>query len=488
MEPVSTSSRSDSLSRRTVLRTLALTAGASYLPTAVSFAESSFQSKRPAPSARKFRSKAVDAAIDATAAKLRDPELAWLFSNCLPNTLDTTVELGSFEGKPDTVVVTGDIPAMWLRDSSAQVWPYLPFLPQDADLARLIEGVIRRQTRCILADPYANAFMPDLTTHTPLEWSVQDKTQMHPGVGERKWEVDSLCYPVRLAHRYWKETRDASPFDARWAESMHTIVETFKTQQRKTSRGPYSFQRSSAAPTDTLSEDGFGNPARPVGLIFSGFRPSDDACAYPLNIPGNFFAVRTLLRIEEMLTEIAHDTTAARNARQLADEISAALNAHARLHHPTAGDIYAYEIDGFGNAIFMDDANVPSLLAMPYLESCNIDDPAYQATRKFVLSDANPYFFRGSAAEGIGGPHIGQDMIWPMSIIMRALTTHDDREQLQCLRWLKSTHAGTGFMHESFNKDDPKRFTRSWFAWANTLFGELILTLAKNSPGVLAQA
>jgi hypothetical protein len=329
--------------------------------------------------------------------------------------------------------------------------------------------------------------MPDLTSREPLEWSRQDKTDMHPGVGERKWEVDSLCYPVRLAYRYWKETRDTGPFSTRWAEAMHTVVEAFKTQQRKTSRGPYHFQRSAEAPTDSLSEDGYGNPARPVGLIFSGFRPSDDACVYPLNIPGNFFAVRTLLRIEEMLTEIARDATAAREARRLADEISAALQAHASLHHPTAGKIYGYEIDGYGNAIFMDDANVPSLLAMPYLESCSIDDPAYQATRKFVLSDANPYFFRGSAAEGIGGPHIGNDMIWPMSIIIRALTTHDEHEQVQCLRWLKSTHAGTGFMHESFNKDDPKHFTRAWFAWANTLFGELILTLEKNSPGVLAR-
>jgi meiotically up-regulated gene 157 (Mug157) protein len=474
-------------SRRGVLRGLSYSAAGAVLAPRLSFANTSFVSKRPALAARKFRSKAVDAAIDATSAKLRDPELAWLFSNCLPNTLDTTVSLGQFEGKPDTVVVTGDIPAMWLRDSSAQVWPYLQFVAQDAELARLIEGVIRRQTRCILADPYANAFMPDLNTREPLEWSRQDKTDMRPGVGERKWEVDSLCYPVRLAYRYWKETRDTSPFDVQWRQAMHTIVETFTTQQRKTSRGPYHFQRAAATPNDTLSEDGYGNPARPVGLIHSGFRPSDDACAYPLNIPGNFFAVRTLLRVEEMLTEIAHDSATARRARQLADEISAALAKHAKMHHPTAGEIYAYEVDGFGNAIFMDDANVPSLVGMPYLESCSVDDPGYQATRKFVLSDANPYFFRGSAAEGVGGPHIGQDMIWPMSIIMRALTTHDEQEQVQCLRWLKSTHAGTGFMHESFNKNDPQKFTRAWFAWANTLFGELILMLEKNAPGVLAK-
>lgn len=477
----------ENLSRRNLLRGMAAGAAAALLPSSLRAAASSFASRRPAPAARKFRSKAVDAAIEATSAKLRDPELAWLFSNCLPNTLDTTVRFGSFEGKPDTVVITGDIPAMWLRDSSAQVWPYLQFVAQDPDLARLIEGVIRRQTRCILTDPYANAFMTDLNARVPLEWSVHDRTQMNPGVGERKWEVDSLCYPVRLAHGYWKETRDTSPFSARWAEAMHTIVETFRTQQRKTSRGPYSFQRASQSPYDTLSEDGFGNLARPVGLIFSGFRPSDDACIYPLNIPGNFFAVRTLERIEEMMTEIAHDTAAAREARQLREEISGALQAHARLKHPTAGDVYAYEIDGYGNAIFMDDANVPSLLAMPYLETCSMEDAAYQATRRFVLSEANPYFFRGSAGEGIGGPHIGKDMIWPMSIIMRAMTTRDEQEQVQCLRWLKGANAGTGFMHESFNKDDPRKFTRAWFAWANTLFGELVLRLEKESPGVLAQ-
>jgi meiotically up-regulated gene 157 (Mug157) protein len=445
-------------------------------------------SKRPAPSARRFRSKAVDAAIESVSSRMRDPELAWLFSNCLPNTLDTTVTFTNTANGPDTVVVTGDIPAMWLRDSSAQVWPYLRFLTADADLARLIEGVIRRQVRCILIDPYANAFMPDLASPEPLSWSKTDHTEMKCGVGERKWEVDSLCYPVRLAHEYWRITHDTRPFDAQWAHAMNSIVETFTAQQRKSSRGPYHFQREAFSPYDTLSEDGYGNPARPIGLIHSGFRPSDDACVYPLNIPGNFFAVKTLERIEEMLTEIAHDSAAASEASRLRTEIKAALYGHARIHHGAAGEIWAYEIDGFGNANCMDDANVPSLLAMPYLGSCAADDSQYLATRRFVLSEANPYFFRGSAAEGIGGPHIGQDMIWPMSIIMRALTTSDENEQRQCLRWLKTTHAGTGFMHESFNKDDPAKFTRAWFAWANTLFGELILTIDKTNPKLLEKA
>ena len=475
------------VSRRSFLGGVAAIVGSAACSPRHALAQTGFISKRPAPSARRFRSKAVDATIESIAGRMRDPELAWLFSNCLPNTLDTTVTFTD-GASPDTIVVTGDIPAMWLRDSSAQVWPYLPFVTADAELARLIAGVIGRQTRCILADPYANAFMPDLSSREPLSWSKTDHTEMKPGVGERKWEVDSLCYPVRLAHEYWRITHDTRPFDADWARAMHNILETFAAQQRTTSRGPYYFQRQAFSPTDTLGEDGYGNPARPIGLIYSGFRPSDDACVYPLNIPGNFFAVQTLHRIEEMLTEIAHDTTAASEASRLRSEIKMALDAQARMHHPTAGQIWAYEIDGFGNSIFMDDANVPSLLAMPYLGSCSATDPLYLATRRFVLSEANPYFYRGSAAEGVGGPHIGQDMIWPMSITMRALTTNDEKEQLQCLAWLKTTHAGTGFMHESFDKNDPTKFTRAWFAWANTLFGELILKIDRTDPKLIEKA
>jgi hypothetical protein len=364
----------------------------------------------------------------------------------------------------------------------------MSFVAQDAELSHLIEGVVRRQAQCILTDPYANAFMPDLKSAVPLEWSKTDETEMKHGVGERKWEVDSLCYPVRLAHRYWKETRNTAPFDETWLRAMRLVVATFKQQQRKTSPGPYSFRRSSPVPTDTLGGEGFGNPARPIGLIHSGFRPSDDACVYPLNIPGNFFAVQTLLRLEEMFTEIGHDVSSAREASQLSAEIGAALKKFGTGHHPEAGEIWAYEIDGYGNAIFMDDANVPSLLGLPYLGACANSDGLYRATRKFVLSEANPYFYRGSVAEGVGGPHIGKDMIWPMAITMRALTTDDEDEQLKCLGWLKKSHAGTGFMHESFNKDDPSKFTRAWFAWANTLFGELILTLDKKSPSLLKHA
>ncbi len=472
--------------RRELLGRFAVSAAVPFFVPRFLRAADSYESKRPEPSSRRFRSKAVDAAIASVSAKIGDPELAWLFSNCLPNTLDTTVTYNNNAQAPDTVVVTGDIPAMWLRDSSAQVWPYLTFVSADPELAAMIKGLIRRQARCIQRDAYANAFMPDLESPVPLEWSVHDDTLMKRGVGERKWEVDSICYPVRLGHGYWKATGDTTPFDELWMQALHVILTTFKEQQRKTARGPYSFMRESKHPTDSLNGDGFGNPARPVGLIYSGFRPSDDGCDYPLNIPGNFFAVQTLLKIEEMFTEIAHDASAAREASQLAAEIEAALKKYAPGRHPEAGQIWAYEVDGFGNAIFMDDANVPSLLGMPYLGSCSKTDPMYLATRKFVLSTSNPYFFRGSAADGIGGPHVGPDMIWPMAIIIQALTTDDEQEQRQCLRWLKKSNAGTGFMHESFNKNDPYKFTRAWFAWANTLFGELILTLEKKSPKLLA--
>ena len=474
-------------SRRELLRQFAVgTVGAALWSGVAGFADTSYSSKRPPAGARRFRSRAVDAAIASVGAKIADPELAWIFSNCLPNTLDTTVTYGSFAGEPDTVVITGDIAAMWLRDSSAQVWPYMQFVGADPELAKLVQGVIRRQVRCILADPYANAFMPDLSSKTPLPWSKTDDTEMKPGVGERKWEVDSLCYPVRLAHRYWNETGDTSPFDANWREAMRLVVATLQAQQRKSSRGPYHFQRTSPIPTDTLGGDGYGNPAKPVGLIYSGFRPSDDACIYPLNVPGNFFVVQALLWIAEMFTEIAHDNAAAREASGLATEVKTALGRYATARHPEAGEIWAYEVDGFGNALFMDDANVPSLLGLPYLGCCAVTDPLYQATRRFVLSSANPYFFRGSVAEGIGGPNVGLNMIWPMSIIIRALTTEDEEEQLRCLRWLKKSNAGKGFMHESFNKDDPAKFTRDWFAWANTLFGELILSVSKKSPQLLA--
>lgn len=360
----------------------------------------------------------MERTIQRVQGELADPELATLFENCFPNTLDTTVDYGDVDGRPDTFVITGDIEAMWLRDSTAQVWPYLPLVSEDAELQRLVAGVLNRQTRCILIDPYANAFNKE---PGESEWK-DDLTDMKPELHERKWEVDSLC-----------------------------------------------------------------NPIRPVGLIVSVFRPSDDATTFPFLVPSNHFAVVSLRQLAEMAEPLGLGADFAGRCRALATEVEAALRTHAIVEHPSVGSVWAYEVDGFGNRHHMDDANVPSLLSLPYLGACAKDDPLYLRTRDFVLSANNPYCVQGRAAAGVGGPHAGMDRVWPLGLIMQALTSTSDEEIAGVLGTLKRTHAGTGFMHESFHKDDPADYTRAWFAWANTLFGELVLTVLTERPQILRE-
>src|SRR5579875_759643 len=431
-----------SLSRRTLMTggtAALLSLSPAYRMARAAAAGAAEADHRPAPADRHFRSEAVEQYIQKTRARIPDPVLAAMFVNCYPNTLDTTVEFGSFEGKPDTAVITGDIPAMWLRDSSAQIWPYLPLASKDDRLRALLEGVIRRQARCILIDPYANAFMADLNA-PPLEWSRTDHTEMKQGVGERKYELDSLCYPIRLSWGYWKHTGGTQPFDGRWHDAMRLIVSTMKVQQRKNGLGPYHFQRMSTTPIETLGEQGFGNPVNPVGLIFSGFRPSDDACTWGFLVPSNLFAVASLRQLAEMASAVLQDPALAQDAHNLAQEVSAALQQHAVAATP-AGSIWAYEIDGFGSQSLMDDANVPSLLGLPYLNAS--PDPAlYARTRAFVWSARNSWFFQGAAGEGIGGPHEGAGMIWPMSQIIYALTSNSNAEIRRALRMIKASSAG----------------------------------------------
>jgi meiotically up-regulated gene 157 (Mug157) protein len=334
-----------------------------------------------------------------------------------------------------------------------------------------------------MIDPYANAFMADLSAPA-LPWSLQDKTEMKQGVGERKYELDSLCYPIRLAHGYWKRTGGTEPFDAAWHEAMKLVVKTMRVQQRKDGNGPYRFERMSEKSTEMLPNGGLGNPVKPVGLIASGFRPSDDACVFPFLVPSNLFAVTSLRQLAEMVQAMFHDATLAQEARSLAQEVEAALRQYAVVSMERGETIWAYEVDGFGSRLLMDDANVPSLLGLPYLES-SPDVALYERTRRFAWSERNPWFFKGSAGEGIGGPHVGQGMIWPMSQIIYALTSESDVEIKSSLRMLKGAAAATGFMHESYNKDDSAQFTRPWFAWANTLFGELVAKLAVTKPELL---
>lgn len=432
--------------------------------------------RRPAPADRLFVSKAVEDEIARVKSLLTNRQLAWMFENCFPNTIDTTVHFRMLDGSPDTFVYTGDIHAMWLRDSGAQVWPYLQLANKDEQLRMMLEGVVRRQLMCINLDPYANAF-----NDGPVgSYWESDNTDMKPELHERKWEIDSLCYVIRLAYEYWKVTGDDSVFDETWLKAVNNILTTFIQQQRKDGVGPYRFTRKTDRSTDTLNNNGLGAPVNPVGLIVSCFRPSDDATTLQFLVPSNLFAVTSLRKAAEILTVVNKDEELAAKCTALADEVENAIKKYAVVDHPEFGKIYAFEVDGFGNALLMDDANVPSLLALPYLGDVDVDDPVYRNTRRFVWSTSNPYFFKGKAAEGIGGPHVGYDMIWPMSIMMKAFTSTDDAEIKQCIETLMTTHNGTGFMHESFHKDNPSNFTRDWFAWQNTLFGELILKLVND--------
>lgn len=443
---------------------------------------SDFTGRRPQPADRRFTSVAVERKIAEVSKLIADLDLRHMFEICYPNTLDTTVFYEEIDGKPDTYVITGDIDAMWLRDSSAQVYPYLALVRNDEPLRNLIRGVINRQATFVLLDPYANAFYKDPNKRS--EWE-SDKPSPGRGVHERKWEVDSLCYVVRLSYSYFKQTNDLTPFDEHWKRAMKLIYATFLTEQRKDGTSPYNFRRQTDVMTDAPVHGGKGNPIKPVGLIASMFRPSDDATILPFLVPSNIFAAQSMRQLAEIFGKQLGDADFAAKCAALAVEIETAVKKYAIAPHKNFGRIYAYEVDGFGNRLFMDDANVPSLMSLRYLGAVAPRDPVYLATRRFLLSESNPFYLRGKAAEGQASPHTGRDSIWPMGIILRAKTSDSEAEIAKCLGMLKRTTAGTGFMHESFNKDDASKFSRKWFAWANTLFGEMIVNLAATRPGLL---
>lgn len=439
-------------------------------------------SRRPEPGKRKFVSPAVEERIAQVTQKIRNPKLTALFENCYPNTLDTTVDFTSSQGQPDTFVITGDIDAMWLRDSTAQTTPYLPLVHQDPHLREMYRGLMRRQARCILIDPYANAFY---ATARYGDWK-DDATTMKPGVHERKWEIDSLCYPIRLAYLYWQQTHDPAPFTAEWSQAAHRIVETFRTEQRMEADSPYRFARKTTSFMDNSPNEGRGNPTRKIGLIHSAYRPSDDSCFFPFLVPSNMFARTSLDQLAIIARDVLHDAALEGSAKSLSAQLGKALEDYSITEHPKHGKIFTYEIDGYGNRLWMDDANAPGLVSLAYLGCIDPKNAIYQNTRNFALSEDNPYYMRGKYAEGVGGPHTGPGTIWPLSIIMRALTSTDPVEIKNCIEMLMRTDAGTGFMHESLDPNNPQTFTRSWFAWCNSLFGEMVASMADQHPDVLS--
>lgn len=405
-----------------------------------------------------------------TAVRAVDERIVGMFRRCFDDTLERAVER-----QPDgtAFVVTGDIPAMWLRDSTTQLTPYLHFLAADPGLSDLVAAVSQRQLAYLLRDPYANAFNRECSG----EGHAGDETRQDGWVWERKYELDSLCYPIQLAYDLWQitgRTDHLRPFAA-VADVVLTVIET---EQHHEESSEYRFQRFDAPPSDTLVREGRGPLTKPNGMSWSAFRPSDDSCELGFNVPGNAFAAVALHYVAVIASEVLDDQARAVRAAALSRQIDKAIRAQAVVFTPDVGDHLAYEIDGFGNVLCMDDANVPSLLSLPFLGWCSTSDELYRNTRAFALSPANPYFHRGTVACGIGSPHTPEGTIWPIALAVQGLTEEDPAEKLRLLHLVADTDAGTGLVHESFHKDDARSFTRPWFSWANAMFCELALDVA----------
>ena len=400
--------------------------------------------------------------------KIDNNKLKNIFYNCFINTMETTVEYN--EENMDTFIITGDIPAMWLRDSTSQIEHYLPFINENEDLRKLFVGLINRQVFCILHEPYANAFNK---TANGQKWD-NDITKDSPWVWERKYEIDSLCFPIRLIYKYWKKSNDSSFFNDEIRKVFYRIIETWKVEQNHFESSDYSFQRLNCSPTDTLTNEGLGNPVSYTGMTWSGFRPSDDACKYNYLIPSNMFAAVVLSYISEISEIVFRDNNLKNIADELKLEIEEGINKFGIIHTDEFGDIYAYEVDGLGNYNLMDDANVPSLLSIPYIGYKDVDDEIYQNTRKFILSKNNPYYYEGSVAKGIGSPHTPPEYIWHISLSMQGLTTKNETEINDLVNTLINSDGNTGYMHEGFYCNDSSKFTREWFAWSNSLFADFI--------------
>lgn len=341
------------------------------------------------------------------------------------------VNAACFFRAPDrtTYVSTGDIDAMWLRDSSVQAMS----LMGDPSLVR---GVILRQERMVRSDPYANAFREDYM------------------VAERKFEIDSLCYPVKLAERYVDQTGDSSIYDESYHAMLVRIVRTLSIEQRHADASAYHRNEHPSA--------------KDTGLIWSAYRPSDDPVAYNFNVPENAFAAVTLRDMSRTFATVYHDDENANLSLLMAQRVESAIARLAVL--PTGyGRMYAYEIDGLGHAKFMDDANMPSLLSMP-LTGFVYDTQAYKHTRAFVLSPGNPYYYHGRYAEGVGSPHTPANFVWPMSLVVQYRTASSEPERGKIVRELVDSDAGDGALHESFDVNDPRRYTRERFGWVNALF------------------
>lgn len=395
------------------------------------------------------------------------PELREMYANCCASTLETAVRDC---GDGTFFVLTGDIPAMWLRDSAAQVSHYIP-LASDPEIGRIIEGVIKRQFKYIAIDPYANAFNQEPNG----EGHVDDLPKIDRWVFERKYEVDSLCYPLRLLYLYWKQTGNDALIKESLEKTVRIIIDQWRVEQRHAERSPYYFIRiDDGCTADDFPNGGKGAPAAYTGMTWSAFRPSDDGCAYGYLTASEMFAVVVLGYASEMLRAVCGNDALAAECEALRAEIDAGIKKYCIVDNDKYGSIYACETDGMGNYSMIDDANVPSLLSIPYIGYADANDEIYRNTRRFLLSKDNPYYYVGKYAKGIGSPHTPHNYVWHMSLIMQGLTSTDPREKRDLLDTIVATDAGKRHLHEGFNVDNPNEYTREWFTWPEALFAEFV--------------
>ncbi|KAM7223062.1 Uncharacterized conserved protein UCP028846 [Rhypophila decipiens] len=488
--------------------------------------------QRPAPACQTFNSPSIESTIHNMSSVISDPDLYRLFENTLPNTLDTAIKWHGVSANDSTqeltFIITGDINAMWLRDSSNQLLSYLPFLQPDdsnASLASLYRGVINLQARYLLTSPYCNSFQPPPESGLPPSnnsAAVSDTVtpRYSPAeVFECKYEIDSLASFLQVSSAYHSATKDTDFFKRyQWIDALKTVISTAKSMttppydaQGRVLDSPYKFTRQTTRTTETLANDGLGHPvARDTGLVRSAFRPSDDSCSLQLFIPGNMMFASYLGPVVGILKTIGGHDDFVKEIADLEGSVRKGIehfgvakvpkltsnSSSSTLDRQTeTEEIYAYEVDGYGSAVIMDDANIPSLLAAPLFGYMDRNDEKYLGTRRHILSNTNsnsgggnPYFMAGPVLSAVGGPHAGPGMAWPMASIVRILTSDDDDEILGQLRQILASTDGKGLIHESVNSWDEKSWTRPWFSWANGLFGQMIIDLADRKPHILKQS
>ncbi|MCA9338002.1 glycoside hydrolase family 125 protein [Candidatus Saccharibacteria bacterium] len=446
---------------------------------------------RPAENERLFKSEAIEDVINDVSERIADSDIRRMFRQCLPNTLDTTTYVREdAEGKPDTFIVTGDIPAMWLRDSTNQVWPYLRFARREAKLQSMLAGVVMRQVKSVNIDPYANAFVDPYVDNPPKTPHWPHGNEWHSGVWERKYELDSLAAFLRLSNGYYEATGDVQPFDSDWRRAVESTLRVIENEQATMTYANVdtihraTMPNGEAFPASQLR--GLGHPAKYTGMSRNMFRPSDDEAILPYHIPANAMTYVALGGLAKVL-DVSGNSDLNIRVSKLAEKIDEGVKFHGNVYVPGHEKMYAYEVDGRGSQLLMDDPNVPSLLSLPYLGYGDKNSKLYRNTRDYILSDDNPYYARGKWS-GLTSPHTGEmSHFWPIATIMQALTSDSDSEIRECLKTLKETHDGTYFVHESINVNDGSDYTRPWFGWANTLFGELILDLAERKPELLSE-